>query len=120
MYVCRFFFVPIIRIAVQTGFLYVHVFYRDMMHIAYETVYIHVQYLQTNTEQLYIFQLQNKYRNTQNVEKKNNSKKLFMLIVFPNIVINTTSQYFWCATPRLHEFRFHRLYGSYSELSEQV
>lgn len=46
-------------------------------------------YKQTKTEQLYIFQLQNKYRNTQNVEKRNNSKKLLMLIVFPNIVINT-------------------------------
>lgn len=61
MYVCRFFFVPIIRIAVQTGFLYVHVFYRDMMHIAYETVYIHVQYLQTNKHRaaVYLTRLKN-------------------------------------------------------------
>lgn len=58
MYVCRFFFVPIIRIAVQTGFLYVHVFYRDMMHIAYETVYIHVQYLHTKTVYMHVQYLQ--------------------------------------------------------------
>lgn len=46
-----------------------------------------------------------------------------MLIVFPNIVINTHQPVFldfWCATLRLHEFRYHRQYGSYSELGEQV